>query len=241
MQAKLSIARAQAARLRRLLDFDAEASALVRASRQLLLTDLAAGIAVEDPLIVGVDEVGRGCLAGPVVAAAVHLPAFTRRSERAKALRKLNDSKLLSAQERAELAAALRAFAIYAVAEASVEEIDRINILHASLLAMKRARQSLSLVSKVVLLIDGNKEIPDLADRQMTVVKGDAKSASIAAASIIAKVHRDELMCRLAGSYPQYAWHENKGYGSPAHRQAIQLHGPSPWHRRSFRLEWEDL
>lgn len=189
-----------------------------------------------DLQVIGLDEVGRGPLAGPVVAAAVCLPEIDPESDLAKELSTLNDSKTLSHNERERLAGIIKSIAIYAIAEASVEEIDTINILQASLLAMKRARQALNIATPALLLIDGNKYIPQLKDSQVTVVKGDGQSASIAAASILAKVYRDNLMDKLAEEFPNYGWESNKGYGAPKHRQAIKDFGITAWHRRSFSM-----
>lgn len=191
-------------------------------------------------LVIGVDEVGRGCLAGPVVAAAVLLPWFDKNSHLAERLSSLDDSKKLPAATREELSKTIRGCASFAIAEASPEEIDDINILHASLLAMKRAvtqlvSQAMLDLKKCLILIDGNKRMADIECNQLPVIQGDSHSASIAAASIVAKVHRDALMCRLADEFPQYNWVSNKGYGSAVHRLAIQEHGMTVWHRRSFR------
>lgn len=207
-------------RLKQLLDFD----------RTLLASAGAPARAV-----IGIDEVGRGCLAGPVVAAAVLLPDIKPGSALERGLGALDDSKSLKPALREELAALLREKAIVALGEASVEEIDTLNILNASLLAMRRARQALMALPPAIVLVDGNRPIPGLADRQRPVVKGDTLSAAIAAASVAAKVYRDAIMMRLSSDYPDYDWHRNKGYPSPAHRQAIRLRGLSPWHRRSFR------
>jgi len=224
--------------LPRLISFDSEIRKLCQQSEQLTLLDLSNENFSKTISVIGLDEVGRGCLAGPVVAAAVELPELDPDSQAGRSLSKLNDSKLLAAEERLHLSSIIKEIAVYAVAEASVEEIDSINILQASLLAMKRARQSIASVSPAVLLVDGNKRIPGLGDRQLTVVKGDSKSASIAAASIIAKVHRDSFMCELSKSFPEYFWHDNKGYASDQHREAIRSHGITPWHRRSFNMEY---
>ncbi|NIK74808.1 ribonuclease HII [Thermonema lapsum] len=182
---------------------------------------------------VGVDEVGRGCLAGPVVAAAVVLPdSFC--------LPSLNDSKQLKEQERIELAKAIRAQAIaYAIAEASVEEIDRYNILQATFLAMHRALDELfARLSPPpdLILVDGNrfKPYPFVAHR--CIVKGDSQYASIAAASILAKVYRDNLMKSLAQQFPEYGWESNVGYPTSAHKRAIAQYGMTPWHRKSFKV-----
>lgn len=198
--------------------------------------------------IIGVDEVGRGCLAGPVVAAAVILPGLTQADN--SGLNLLNDSKKISEATRESLAAALHKSCRYAVAEASVAEIDEINILHASLLAMKRAIRALLAsgagegegegAEKYLVAVDGNKRIKELGLEQITVVKGDSRSASIAAASVLAKVYRDELMARLALEFPVYGWEANKGYPSALHREGIKHAGVSPWHRLSFRLLKEE-
>lgn len=177
--------------------------------------------------IAGVDEVGRGPLAGPVTAAAVvldldRLPAG------------LNDSKRLSAGKRAILAEALYQCAEVAVAHASVEEIDRINILRASHLAMLRAVQALP-VPPDFLLIDGNLLPRDLDIPARAVVRGDARSVSIAAASIVAKICRDRIMVELAQQHPGYGWETNAGYPSKSHRMALQNLGVTPHHRRSFK------
>jgi len=202
--------------------------------RPSLLSGLSGGDFQAPAAVIGVDEVGRGCLAGPVVAAAVLLPEIKPGTALSRKLRRLDDSKKLSAADREELSAIIRACAVCAVSESSVDEIDTLNILNASLLAMRRACAQLDDVPPSVVLVDGNRPIPDLPDLQITVVKGDSQSASIAAASVIAKVYRDALMCRLAADYPEYAWTDNKGYGSPAHLRAIERAGLTPWHRRSF-------
>jgi len=190
--------------------------------------------------LVGTDEVGRGCFAGPVVAAAVMLPEFDETSEIARALVKLNDSKLINAAQRERLAAIIHEIAVCAIDQASVEEINEINILHASLLAMKRALDKLSEQIPdslpVLVLVDGNKAVKNIESKyvQSTVINGDATSASIAAASIIAKVFRDRMMTDLATVHPHYSWEKNKGYGSRTHRDAIKTHGMTIWHRRLF-------
>lgn len=177
----------------------------------------------------GCDEAGRGCLAGPVFAAAVVLPKYFQHPM-------LNDSKKLSENHRDALRQIIEKESIaWAVAEVSAEEIDRINILKSSLLAMHRALDALSMRPQFIL-VDGNKFHPYPSTPHLCVVKGDGKYASIAAASILAKTHRDEAMLRLHAEYPDYQWHQNKGYPTEAHRKAIQNHGVSPWHRRSFRL-----
>jgi ribonuclease HII len=177
--------------------------------------------------IAGVDEVGRGPLAGPVTAAAVVLDMATLPSG-------LNDSKKLSVKKRATLAAEIWASAEVAVAEASVEEIDSINILRASHLAMERAVAALD-PAPDYLLIDGNLIPRDLSIPAEAVVKGDGKSVSIAAASIIAKETRDSLMVDLAQQFPGYGWERNAGYPSKQHREALVELGVTPHHRRSFK------
>ncbi|MCM1029541.1 MAG: ribonuclease HII [Pseudoflavonifractor sp.] len=177
----------------------------------------------------GADEAGRGCLAGPVVAAAVILPpGFV--------LPGLTDSKRITERRRYELREIIKREALaWAVAESSPQEIDFLNILRASLLAMSRAINSLSLTPKAAI-VDGNKIPSGVVCHTRCLVKGDAILANIAAASILAKTTRDDIMNRLATLYPEYAWDINKGYPTEAHRQAIALHGPTPYHRRSFRL-----
>jgi ribonuclease HII len=176
--------------------------------------------------VCGVDEAGRGPLAGPVVAAAVIL-------DPARPIAGLNDSKKLSARKREALALTIREQALaWAVAEASVEEIDRLNILHASLLAMQRAVAALQVVPERAL-IDGNR-CPQLAMPAEAVVQGDAKVASIAAASILAKTVRDAGMLALHARYPQYGFDRHMGYPTAAHCAALAAHGASPVHRKSF-------
>ena len=174
----------------------------------------------------GVDEAGRGPLAGPVVAAAVILDPLNPISG-------LNDSKKLSAKRRDALAVEIRAKALaWSVAEASVEEIDRINILQASLLAMRRAVEGLKIAPEKAL-IDGNR-CPPLACPAEAVVGGDGKVASIAAASILAKTVRDAGMLVLHAEYPMYGFDRHMGYPTALHLQALREHGPSPVHRRSY-------
>ncbi|MBY0356800.1 MAG: ribonuclease HII [Candidatus Obscuribacterales bacterium] len=188
----------------------------------------------EELVIIGTDEVGRGCLAGPVVAAAIVLPVIERGSPLAVSLSGLNDSKKLTATRREELSSILKDICVFAVAEASVEEIDRLNILNASFLAMRRAISKLRITKESLLLVDGKYKVPQCRHKQIAVVQGDGRSASIAAASVIAKVYRDELMCNLAQKHPEYFWHSNKGYGSSDHRNAIAEYGINQWHRKSF-------
>lgn len=181
-----------------------------------------------DRLEAGCDEVGRGCLCGPVVAAAVILP-----SDFANEF--VNDSKKLTKSNRQSLVAAIKSEAIaWAIAEATVEEIDRINILHASFLAMSRAVEQLK-IQPQHLLIDGNRFKSHLDIPFTCVIQGDGKYASIAAASILAKVYRDEMMERYAEEYPGYGWDKNAGYPTVLHRQGIMKLGLTPLHRKSFK------
>jgi ribonuclease HII len=181
--------------------------------------------------VAGVDEVGRGCLFGPVVAAAVVLPEAALEPLRTAGV---TDSKKLSAGQRAELSQLIRSLTPdYGIGMASVREIDRLNILQAALLAMRRAVGRLAMPPDLCL-VDGNQRIPDLAMPQETWVKGDQRSLAIGAASILAKVWRDELLTRLAVKYPQYDLATNKGYGTPAHCRALQEFGITRWHRTSF-------
>ncbi len=182
-------------------------------------------------LIAGVDEVGRGALFGPVVAAAVILSA-TAVAE--LAIAGVKDSKLLRPSQRVLLAQQIQTLALdYHIGMASVWEIDRLNILQASLLAMKRAILRLR-PQPSLCLIDGNQKIPELCLPQQTIVKGDQQEVAIAAASILAKVWRDALLVRLSQKYPEYDLATNKGYGSPKHRLALQQFGPTRYHRQSF-------
>ncbi|MDP1966029.1 MAG: ribonuclease HII [Reyranella sp.] len=182
--------------------------------------------------VAGIDEAGRGPLAGPVYAAAA---VIDRTRAARKLLRMIDDSKKLSHEQREEAYEAMVASGVvqFAIAEASVEEIDRINILQATFLAMRRALQALSEQPEVVL-VDGNRAPPSLGCRAETIVGGDAHSYSIAAASIFAKVARDRYMTKLAETFPGYGWESNRGYGSAQHLQALELLGPTPHHRMSF-------
>ena len=178
----------------------------------------------------GCDEVGRGCIAGPVFAAAVILPYNYENEE-------INDSKQLSAAKRNQLRTMIERDALaWAVGQVSEKEIDKINILQASFLAMTRAVEQLSLKPQL-LLIDGNRFVNRTDIPYKTVVKGDATYLSIAAASILAKCYRDELMEHLHEEYPQYGWKDNKGYPTPYHQEAVLKYGNSPYHRRSFQLK----
>lgn len=177
----------------------------------------------------GVDEAGRGCLAGPVYAAAVILPPdYTHPL--------LNDSKQLTERERNALRLDIERDALdYCVASASADEIDQLNILRATYLAMHRAIDGLDMRPER-LLIDGNRFAPYAEVEHHCIVKGDATLLSIAAASILAKTYRDEAMTILSEQYPHYGWQRHKGYPTPQHRAAIKEHGVSPHHRKSFRL-----
>ena len=180
--------------------------------------------------IMGLDEAGRGCLAGPVVAAGV----IIRPDERL--LPEINDSKKLSHRERVSLSINIKERSlVWAVAWCDNREIDRLNILKASLHAMLRCAEKVE-PPPDYLLIDGNQPLPSSLIPQQPVIGGDALSASIAAASILAKVHRDEIMCSLATEYPQYGWNNNKGYPTKMHYRALEVYGITPYHRNSFRL-----
>lgn len=177
----------------------------------------------------GCDEAGRGCLAGPVTAAAVILPPdFSNEL--------LNDSKQLTEHQRDTLRPIIEREALaWAVAMVSPQEIDTINILRASFTAMHRALDQLTIRPEHIL-VDGNRFIPYSDIPFTTIIKGDGKMMSIAAASVLAKTHRDEYMRRIALEYPHYGWEKNKGYPTRDHRAAIVAHGISPYHRKSFNL-----
>ena len=195
------------------------ARTFLRADKLRLIVDVSG-------LMAGVDEVGRGPLAGPVVAAAVIL-------DDRRTIRGLNDSKLLAPEERERLDVEIRARAVCcSVAEASVEEIDRFNILRAALLAMRRAVEGLS-QQPCIVLVDGNQR-PELGMPVRTVIGGDARVRAISAASIIAKVYRDRLLTALHEEHPQYGFDGHKGYSTPEHLAALREHGACKHHRRSF-------
>ncbi|MCR5179885.1 MAG: ribonuclease HII [Bacteroidaceae bacterium] len=181
-----------------------------------------------DVIEAGCDEAGRGCLAGPVFAAAVVLPADFHNEL-------LNDSKQLTEHQRYALREVVEREAVaWAVAQCSPQEIDKMNILRCSILAMQRAVEQLR-VRPEHLIIDGNRWMPyDIPAH--TIVKGDATYMSIAAASVLAKTYRDDFMRELAKEYPQYGWDHNMGYPAKDHREAIRQYGPSPHHRMTFRL-----
>ena len=181
--------------------------------------------------LIGTDEAGRGPGAGPVFAAAVCFTSFDER------LNKLNDSKQLTEKVREELFDVIKENSIYAIYQGSVEEIENLNILRTSLLSMNRScTEVISKLKseKVVVLVDVNKKIFDFKYMQETVVKGDAKSASIAAASVLAKVSRDRFMKELDKEFPQYCWAENKGYMTKSHLDAVDKYGLCKWHRKKF-------
>lgn len=188
----------------------------------------------KDLLEAGCDEAGRGCLAGPVVAAAVILPKKYRH-------KKLNDSKQLTREEREELRLVIQRDALaWAVGEVDHEEIDQINILNASFKAMHRALEKLTMEPEL-LLIDGNRFNPYRGIRHECIIKGDGKYLSIAAASVLAKTYRDDLMNNLAKQFCGYGWETNVGYPTLEHRQGIRQLGITPYHRKSFTLLPEQL
>ena len=182
-----------------------------------------------DKIEAGCDEVGRGCLAGPVVAAAVILPLKYEH-------KLLTDSKQLSKAKREIIREDILKDAIaYAIAEVHNEEVDRINVLKASFLGMHRALDQLTKIPELIL-VDGNRFIPYKEIPYECIIKGDGKYLSIAAASILAKTYRDELMEKLSISHPKYGWERNVGYPTKEHRAAIEKNGITPYHRKSFRL-----
>ena len=177
----------------------------------------------------GADEAGRGCLAGPVYAAAVILPEGFKSNE-------LNDSKKLSEKQRNKLRIQIEEEAIaWSVASVSPKEIDEINILRASFLAMHKAIAGLN-IKPELLLIDGNRFIPYQGIDHQCIIKGDGIYLSIAAASVLAKTHRDEFMLQLHAGFSEYGWDQNKGYPTLHHRRAILEHGQTIWHRKTFRV-----
>ena len=180
--------------------------------------------------VLGVDEVGRGCLAGPVYAAAVCLKSDEHNSF-------FTDSKLLSEKRREELSPLIQENHWFGIGIATVQEIDELNILQASLLAMKRAviklEQSMNLKTGH-LLVDGSFKVPGLSCTQTAVIKGDLRCTSISAASIVAKVARDQMMKKMGEQFPGYGFEKHKGYGCPSHKAAIESLGPTVHHRKSF-------
>jgi ribonuclease HII len=213
--------------------------------RSLLKFDLDIHNVYKCKTLIGVDEVGRGCLAGPVVAAAVILPPeFDRKLIKKLAL--LNDSKQIKPADREEIAAVVKSEARWGIGSCSPEEIDTINIYHASLLAMRRALDHLYDAFQVkcdapLVVLDGKAKIADLVLKQIPIVKGDEQSACIAAASVVAKVHRDRLMTELSKDVPHYKWESNKGYACRAHVEGIRVNGITIWHRRTFLVRFGDL
>ncbi|MBQ3233501.1 MAG: ribonuclease HII [Alistipes sp.] len=183
---------------------------------------------------VGCDEAGRGCLAGSVFAAAVILPADFHHPL-------LNDSKQMTEKRRDQLRKIIESEAVaWSVQEVTAERIDKINILNASIEGMNLAIKALS-VTPEFIVVDGNRFKTDLTIPYRTIVKGDGKYANIAAASVLAKTHRDEYMMRLAEEYPMYGWAKNKGYPTREHRLAVRQHGLTPYHRLSFNCSPEQL
>lgn len=180
--------------------------------------------------VCGLDEAGRGPLAGPVVAACVFVPVEKRGLG---FWDDVNDSKKLTAKKRDTLFDYIREHCVYGIAEASVDEIDQMNILRASLLAMKRSFEVMGGKGEWVALVDGNQK-PPLPCTIQTVIKGDSISRSIAAASILAKVTRDRVMEDLCRQYPMYGWSKNAGYGTALHLSALREHGITAHHRKSF-------
>lgn len=179
----------------------------------------------------GCDEAGRGCLCGPVVAAAVIL-------DHNFSINNVKDSKLLTVKQRLDLESMIKEQAVaYAVAEVEVDVIDRHNILNASIHAMHKAIENLGIIPELIL-VDGNRFYPYNFIPHQCIVKGDGKYLSIAAASILAKNHRDRLMLRLHEQFPQYGWNTNMGYATRDHRAALAKYGPTIHHRKSFRLDY---
>lgn len=199
---------------------------------------------IEGVVEAGCDEAGRGPLAGSVFAAAVVLdPSLVENDAHREWLDMLNDSKQLTEKERQYLRPRIEQYAkAWAVVEVTAEEIDKVNILNASILGMQRALDKLH-VRPQHIIVDGNKWKPYIPEGEVleisarTVVKGDGKYLSIAAASVLAKTYRDEYMLRLHDEYPQYHWNTNMGYPTKAHYEAIRKYGITPYHRRSFKLE----
>jgi ribonuclease HII len=184
-------------------------------------------------IVCGIDEVGRGPLAGPVLSACVHIPNINKDHD---VWNVIKDSKKLTVKKREALFIQIRELTDYGIGMASHDEIDQINIHQATLLAMKRAFESMLKHSDImpdVAIVDG-KFTPDIRCETQAVIKGDTKSISIAAASILAKVTRDRIMSRLDGEHPYYGWSRNSGYGTAEHMNALNSYGASPYHRQSF-------
>lgn len=196
-----------------------------------IIYDLFDWESIQPSPVVGVDEVGRGCLAGPVVAGAAILLSKA-------GVQDLTDSKLLSEKQRDRIASQIETEHLVSIGVATVVEIEELNILQASLLAMTRAVQDLEKkFSKKLghLLVDGTFKVPNVNYPQTTLIKGDLRAAPISAAAIVAKVYRDRLMTDLDQSFPLYGFKKHKGYPSPFHKKAIQENGPTTWHRRTFK------
>jgi ribonuclease HII len=189
-------------------------------------------------VLIGTDEAGRGPVAGPVTACAVCFKSVDKHLK--EALKYLDDSKKFSANSklRKDIAEEIKKRSYYSIQHCTVEEIEKYNILQASLLAMKKAcNDIISQIQNsenILILVDGRIIIPNFDFAQKGLIKGDSKSASIASASILAKVQRDELMIKISNDYPEYEWHQNKGYPTPKHLEAIRRHGITKWHRKSF-------
>jgi len=208
---------------------DVYALSEIEPDKQRSKTEAAQLLSGAETSIAGCDEAGRGCLAGPVFAAAVILPESFDHPL-------LTDSKQLTEAQRNELRPIIEREALaWSVVAVDADEIDRINILNASITGMKRALDNLS-VKPALVLVDGNRFSPWNDTPAHTVVKGDGTVRAIAAASILAKTHRDEYMRKLAVQYPQYGWDRNMAYPTEEHRAAIRRFGPTPYHRRSFNL-----
>jgi ribonuclease HII len=189
---------------------------------------------IENAIEAGCDEAGRGCLAGPVFAAAVILPRYFENDI-------LNDSKMLTEKQRIELRPIIEKEAVaWAVEAVSNEEIDEVNILNASFLAMNRAVQKLK-IQPEQLLIDGNRFRPQTKIPFTCMIKGDGRFFSIAAASVLAKTYRDDFMAKIHDEFPHYDWRKNKGYPTQKHRDAIRKYGITKYHRKTFRLLNEQL
>jgi ribonuclease HII len=187
----------------------------------------------EDPnlgIVAGIDEAGRGPLAGPVVAASLYVPPENRQHP---VWKEVHDSKKLTPIKREILFPIICSQAVFGIGLARADEIDELNILQATFLAMRRAIEHMNLIPHIVL-IDGNRLPPHLPCHGQTLVRGDSLSVSIAAASILAKVTRDRLMTELHTDFPAYGWDRNAGYGTPEHLTALEAYGPCPHHRKSF-------
>lgn len=213
----------------------------MKTPRQSKIDELLAFDRKNGSVVIGTDEAGRGPLAGPVVAGAVYFPEIN--PEVIEVIKFIDDSKKFSSQRiKKELSENIKSIAKYSIQECTVEEIDKLNILQASLLAMRKCcddviKQISADKKTLIILVDGPYDISKYNNydyKQKAVKKGDTLSASIAAASILAKVYRDELMMELSQEFPQYCWHKNKGYPTKAHIEALRAHGECKWHRKTF-------